>query len=81
MYGMATKTISITEEAYERLATQMRGTESFSDVILRMTGKVRLSDFAGVLSTSSARRVEERIHALRKQSRVRARRVREALQL
>ena len=34
---MASKTITITEDAYERLAAHKRGDESFSDVIRRLT--------------------------------------------
>ena len=35
---MATKTITVTEEAYERLREMKREDESFTDVLLRMTG-------------------------------------------
>lgn len=34
---MGTKTISIKEEAYERLKAHKRGDESFSDVVNRLT--------------------------------------------
>ena len=36
---MGTKTISILDEAYERLKREKEKEESFSDVILRMTSK------------------------------------------
>ncbi|MFB6176070.1 MAG: antitoxin VapB family protein [Halobaculum sp.] len=35
---MATKTLTITEEAYERLRAHKRADESFTDTILRLTG-------------------------------------------
>lgn len=38
VYVMATKTITVTEEAYERLRAMKRGDESFTDVLLRVTG-------------------------------------------
>lgn len=38
VYMMATKTITVTEEAYERLRAMKRGDESFTDVLLRVTG-------------------------------------------
>ena len=48
---MATKTISITEDAYEYLAAAKKENESFSDVIERLLeGKRDLMSFAGILS-------------------------------
>jgi len=40
-YSMATKTISLTEEAYQRLREMKRDEESFTDVVLRVTGSDR----------------------------------------
>lgn len=64
---MATKTISITEDAYERLAALKKGNESFSEVIGRITLKLKLSDFHGVLSKESADKLEKNIKELRKE--------------
>ncbi|MEK6941472.1 MAG: antitoxin VapB family protein, partial [archaeon] len=36
---MSTKTISVTDEAYGRLYNKKKEKESFSEVILRLTGK------------------------------------------
>lgn len=38
---MSSKNITITEEAYERLAEYKREGESFTDVVLRLTGDER----------------------------------------
>lgn len=76
---MATKTISITEEAYGRLAAKKDEHESFSTAILRMTGKVKLSDFIGVLSAETAERMEQRIKKGREMSRRRMHGIRESL--
>ena len=62
---MATKTISIKEEAYERLASLRKGNESFSEIISRITGKVRLRDFFGILSKEEGERLEENIKKIR----------------
>jgi predicted CopG family antitoxin len=68
---MATKTISITEEAYERLKSKKKGNESFTEVILRMTNKKSILDFAGILTKEEADRMEKTISESRAQSRKR----------
>jgi predicted CopG family antitoxin len=47
---MATKTITITEEAYKRLADLKREGESFSEVINRVVPRSTLDDLQGLLS-------------------------------
>ena len=63
---MATKTISITEDAYDILKTKKESTESFSEVIVRLAGKQKLSSFYGVLSKESAEALEKAIAESRK---------------
>ena len=41
MYGMGTKSLTITEEAYDRLKAHKRAGESFTDTILRLAGSER----------------------------------------
>lgn len=62
---MATKNISISEEAYKRLASLKRPNESFSVAITRLTGKRSLMDIFGVLSKEEALRLESNIRELR----------------
>ena len=48
---MATKTISITEEAYEALVREKKNKESFTETILRMTKKTgKIADCFGTWS-------------------------------
>jgi len=80
---MATKHISITEEAYARLARLREKNESFSEIINRVTGKQSLMEFAGVLSKESADELERHIKEFRarfqRDSRKRLRAIQKAL--
>jgi len=58
---MVTKTISITRKAYDRLKARKRPEESFSDVILRLTDRRRLADYAGMLSKTSVKAMRKAI--------------------
>lgn len=58
---MATKNISITEEAYARLAVLRRDRESFSEIIKRITHARNIMQFAGILSKNSADALEKTI--------------------
>jgi predicted CopG family antitoxin len=71
---MATKTISITEEAYERLKSWKKGNESFSDVIRKIGKSRKLSSFAGVLSKDAGEYLEKSVREGRKLSRLREQR-------
>ncbi len=68
---MATKTISITEEAYGRLLAKKRSHESFSEIINRITNKVNLLDFAGILTEEEADTVAGQVGKARALSRKR----------
>ncbi|MFY3740042.1 MAG: putative CopG family antitoxin [Candidatus Nitrosomirales archaeon] len=62
-----TKTISITDEAYEALVREKRDSESFADVIIRLTKRARLSDFAGIwkdIPESDLNEAEEKLQTL-----------------
>jgi predicted CopG family antitoxin len=63
---MATKTITVTEQAYEALKARKGPKDSFSETILRVAGKGSLREFAGVLSKQSADRLEQAIKKQRK---------------
>ena len=62
------KTLTISEEAYKRLAAQKRKGESFTDAILRLTeGRTRLSKYAGAwkdVDDSTVTRVFEEIEQM-----------------
>lgn len=66
---MATKNISITEDAYRRLASLRKGNESFSEIIVTITRKGKLRDFYGVLSKKEGDELEENIMKLREKHR------------
>jgi len=65
---MATKTISITEDAYERLNSIKYNNESFSEVIKRVTSQISLIKLAGLLSKESVNILENSVLEGRKRS-------------
>ena len=62
---MATKTITVTENAYEALKAKKEERESFSETILRITKKRSIWDFYGVLRGEPGERLEKAIRELR----------------
>jgi len=76
---MATKTISITEEAYERLKAKKEKNESFTDVINRVTGRRSLLELAGILNEEEGEKLEKHIKERRKAMRERIDSTRESL--
>lgn len=72
---MLTKTISLDEEAYERLGAHERDGESFSDVVERIAGERSWTEVAGVLSGDEAAELEGTIREGRERSRERRERL------
>lgn len=68
---MATKTISITEEAYEVLKSWKGERDSFSSVILKLSKKQDLLKYSGILTDDRAKELKESVAELRKRSRKR----------
>ena len=76
---MPTRTISLDEEAYERLRAHKREGESFSDVVKRLAGERSLSEVAGILTDEEADALEDAVAAGRARSVERADRVADKL--
>lgn len=71
---MATKTLTIMEDAYEALKACKGEDESFSDTIRRIAGKKRdLSRFFGIWSEEYANAIEKSIKERRKKDEERRR--------
>jgi predicted CopG family antitoxin len=68
------RTITITDAAYERLAREKRAGESFTDVVLRLTGKRSLAELPSLLSPAEARSIAEAVLAARDERVARPRR-------
>lgn len=74
------KSIRLSEEAYERLAAHKQDDETFSDVVLRLAGERSLLELAGILSDEEAAAMEEAIEERRERSRDRLETIRERVQ-
>jgi len=76
---MSVKTITITEDAYTRLAALKEPGESFSEVVCRVTGGHSLLELAGILSTKEADAVEASIKQSRKRTEEKLREIAKSL--
>jgi len=65
---MGSKNISISEEAYQRLASLKKPNESFTQVINRLTQRRSILELAGALSEQEAAEITENINLLRRDS-------------
>lgn len=68
---MGTRNISISDEAYAKLAALKGPRESFTDVINRLAGKGSILDLAGVLSSKEAAELRSGVREVRAKSRMR----------
>ncbi len=76
---MATKTISLDEEAYERLKARKKEGESFSETVKRLAGERSWNEVTGILSEDEAADLEAAIEEGRTKSRERSDRLTAAL--
>ncbi len=67
---MATKNISITEEAYKILSKQGKNNESFSEIITRVLKKPNWDEYMGILSKESADELEKNIRLRRERHKI-----------
>lgn len=76
---MGSKNISISDEAYLRLAELKSKNESFTDVIYRLTKKTSFLDLQGIISHEVGRSIEDNVKNTRKLSKNRVDRIAEEL--
>ena len=55
------KSIRLSEEAYERLAAHKREDETFSEVVLRLAGERSLLELAGILNEEEANALRDAV--------------------
>ena len=76
---MTTKTITITEEAYNLLKNTKEGNESFTEAIIKIAKKDPLSKLAGILSKEEASELRRHIAISRERTEKRLREIRNKL--
>ena len=76
---MSTKTISISEEAYNLLKNIKEEKESFTDAIIKVAKKDPLSKLVGVLTKNEATELRRNIRRTREKTEERLRRTAERL--
>jgi len=64
--GIGSRNISISDEAYSRLAALKGPNESFTDVINRLTGRRSILELAGVLTEAEGEELRRRVEELRR---------------
>jgi len=69
---MGTRNISISDEAYSKLAAMKGPKESFTDVINRLAGKKSVLDLVGLLTPKEGAELRSNIQDIRTRSRKRA---------
>ncbi len=62
---MTTKTITVTEDAYEALKRMQEEEESFSKTLLRISAKRSLREFIGLFSSDEAEKLKTAIKEIR----------------
>jgi len=77
---MGSKTITISEEAYQRLKSRKDENESFTDVINKLTRERSLMEIAGILSEDEADRLEEKIKEAREKTRDRIEEIKKGIE-
>ena len=68
---MGTRNISISDEAYARLAALKGPKESFTDVINRLVGKRSTLDLVGLLTSKEAAELRSKLREIRTKSKTR----------
>lgn len=64
---MPVRTLTVTDDAYARLASEKRAGESFTDVLLRLTSRRSLEDLAAALAPREVTGLAEAWHAMRRE--------------
>lgn len=62
---MASKTVSLSEDAYARLARLRKPGESFSDVVRRITPGRSLTELAGLFTKAEGKALAEAVEEMR----------------